>query len=312
VLQSAGVSGAADGSGSEATPGAGIPIDQILINSGNTVGTVTYTITPKINGCSGTPITIVVKVNPLPYTEIEKGTVCIDAVTGDLISGYLMDTELSETAYDFQWYLLPNTTNIIGTNSSYTATIDGQYKVKIMNAVTGCSDEFIIDVAKANPAQSATYIVSNYFEDNQAITVIVNGNGIYEYELDHSGIWQTSNVFPHVLPGEHTVTIRDTKGCTDIVLEHIRTIGYPHFFTPNGDGYNETWNIPSLKDDQPNAEIHIFDRYGKFIKQIIPAGNGWDGTYNGQLLPSTDYWFTVKFMENGTERIFKAHFSMKR
>jgi len=311
VVQS-GVSGAADGSASETTPGAGIPINQVLTTTGTTVGTVTYTITPINNGCSGAPITVVVKVNPLPYANIEKGTVCIDAVTGDLVSGYPMETGLNEANYDFQWYFLPNTTDVIGTNSSYTATEAGQYKVKIMNAVTGCSKEFIIDVSESNPAQSATYIVTNYFEDNQAITVIVNGNGIYEYELDHSGEWQLSNVFPHVLPGEHTVAIRDTKGCTDIVLEHIWTIGYPHFFTPNGDGYNETWNISSLKDTQPNAEIHIFDRYGKLIKQIIPNGNGWDGTYNGQLLPSTDYWFTVKFMENGAERIFKAHFSMKR
>ncbi|ESU20946.1 hypothetical protein FEDK69T_27300 [Flavobacterium enshiense DK69] len=90
------------------------------------------------------------------------------------------------------------------------------------------------------------------------------------------------------------------------------TIGYPRFFTPNGDGYNDTWNIWSLSNDQPNAEIHIFDRYGKLVKQIVPGGNGWDGLFNGQTLPSTDYWFTVKYKENGAEKIFKAHFSMKR
>jgi gliding motility-associated-like protein len=38
---------------------------------------------------------------------------------------------------------------------------------------------------------------------------------------------------------------------------------------------------------------------------------GWDGTYNGQLLPSTDYWFTVQYQEQGTKE-FKAHFSLKR
>ena len=91
-------------------------------------------------------------------------------------------------------------------------------------------------------------------------------------------------------------------------------IGYPHFFTPNGDGINDTWNVWDLSDDQPNAEILIFDRYGKLIKQIIPGGNGWNGTYNGHELPSTDYWFTIRFKDgpNLEERIFKSHFSLKR
>jgi valyl-tRNA synthetase len=41
-------------------------------------------------------------------------------------------------------------------------------------------------------------------------------------------------------------------------------------------------------------------------------GVGWDGTFNGEALPSTDYWFTVEYEENGESKIFKAHFSLKR
>ncbi|HLF53229.1 T9SS type B sorting domain-containing protein, partial [Flavobacterium sp.] len=64
---------------------------------------------------------------------------------------------------------------------------------------------------------------------------------------------------------------------------------------------------------QPNAKIYIFDRYGKLIKQISPTGTGgWDGTYNGQLMPSSDYWFTVDYLETGVNKVFKAHFSLKR
>jgi gliding motility-associated-like protein len=44
---------------------------------------------------------------------------------------------------------------------------------------------------------------------------------------------------------------------------------------------------------QPGAKISIFDRYGKLLKQISSTGAGWDGTYNGYLMPSDDYWFTV-------------------
>ncbi|MET0945560.1 MAG: T9SS type B sorting domain-containing protein, partial [Flavobacterium sp.] len=72
---------------------------------------------------------------------------------------------------------------------------------------------------------------------------------------------------------------------------------------------HDTWNIVGLGSD---AKIYIYDRYGKLIKQISPSGLGWDGTYNGQPLSSTDYWFTVEYLEAGGTKIFKAHFSMKR
>jgi gliding motility-associated-like protein len=48
------------------------------------------------------------------------------------------------------------------------------------------------------------------------------------------------------------------------------------------------------------------------IKEISPLGTGWDGTFNTKDLPSTDYWFKVFFTEDGAERIFKSHFSLKR
>jgi len=74
---------------------------------------------------------------------------------------------------------------------------------------------------------------------------------------------------------------------------------------------NDYWIIVGL-DKEINTKIHIFDRQGKLIKQISPASKGWDGTYNGNLMPSTDYWFTVDYPEAGVTKQFKAHFSLKR
>ncbi|RTY87000.1 T9SS type B sorting domain-containing protein, partial [Flavobacterium sp. GSN2] len=55
------------------------------------------------------------------------------------------------------------------------------------------------------------------------------------------------------------------------------------------------------------------DRYGKLLKQLSPINStGWDGTFNGQPLFSTDYWFTVDYTEKGANKVFKAHFSLKR
>jgi len=154
-------------------------------------------------------------------------------------------------------------------------------------------------------------VVSNYFDDVQVITVLASGPGEYLYQIDY-GPLQESNVFQDVTAGLHTITVYDKNNCGPPMSDpNIMVINYPPFFTPNGDGYNDTWNITGLSD-QPDSRIFIFDRYGKLIKEISPAGTGWDGTYNGALMPSTDYWFTVDYLENAASKQFKAHFSLKR
>ena len=95
------------------------------------------------------------------------------------------------------------------------------------------------------------------------------------------------------------------------MIEQIQVINYPHYFTPNGDGYHDTWNIVGF-EGQPNTKIYIFDRFGKLLKQISSTGLGWDGKYNGVLMPSTDYWFTVDYMEQNATKQFRAHFTLKR
>ncbi|MDA0758249.1 MAG: T9SS type B sorting domain-containing protein [Bacteroidetes bacterium] len=45
------------------------------------------------------------------------------------------------------------------------------------------------------------------------------------------------------------------------------------------------------------------------MKELDTLSNGWNGTYNGNPMPSTDYWFRVQ-LQDGRE--FKSHFSLVR
>ena len=168
-------------------------------------------------------------------------------------------------------------------------------------------------VIKSGPAVpiGEGFTVTNAFSDNQTLTVTVEGFGEYTYSLDGGPFLANDGIFPNITPGAHTVVVHDENSCTDDLVLEVFAINYPHFFTPNGDGYNDTWNITTLASDL-SAKIYIFDRYGKLIKQISPSGEGWNGTFNGKELPSSDYWFTVFYLENGTNKEFKAHFSLKR
>mgnify|MGYP006156890383 FL=1 len=163
------------------------------------------------------------------------------------------------------------------------------------------------NVTSVTPASGINVTQTGYFSGNATLVVdVTGGTGTLMYSLDEGSL-QESNVFTNVSVGPHTITVIDTQGCTYFTYD-VFVIGYPQYFTPNGDGHNDTWFITGLQDTDI---IYIFDRYGKLIKQLR-GEEGWDGTYNQELLPSTDYWFTIDYLENGTKKQFKAHFAMKR
>ncbi|RZJ64615.1 MAG: T9SS type B sorting domain-containing protein, partial [Flavobacterium sp.] len=104
------------------------------------------------------------------------------------------------------------------------------------------------------------------------------------------------------------------NSCGSITIIDVRTVDYPKFFTPNGDGYHDTWNITGMGDEDTATSVSIFDRFGKLVKQISTSNesDGWDGTMNGSQLPADDYWFTIEYSEDGVTKEFKSHFSLKR
>ncbi|CAN1560602.1 Gliding motility-associated, C-terminal domain [Flavobacteriaceae bacterium] len=297
-----GVSGASNGSGNT--------ISQTLETTGNTVGTAIYIVKPTLNSCYGAPITISATVNPLPKPEINDGIICADA-SGIPLRTFTLDSGLNAVDYTFQWYL--NGILESGTAGTLEAFSAGNYSVIATNILTGCiSVEVFATVTASIPATSISAVGTVAFDENGTIIVTALAtNPNYEYALDY-GALQSSNVFTNVNPGNHTVMVTDIYGCTNLSTT-ISIIGYPTYFTPNGDGINDFWNIIGL-ENQPSAKIYIFDRHGKLIKQISSKSSGWDGTYNGALLTTSDYWFTIEYIEPLTTdlKIFKSHFSLKR
>lgn len=253
------------------------------------------------------PVTIIV--HRIPEPTPEDGIVCVESETGNLLNPFTIVSGLSSSTHTFEWYL--DTSLIAGaTGSTLQVTQPGIYSVIATSNATGCSSEPTTAVVLASEPASIDFTVSMAFSSTNSITVNATGvGGNYEYSLD-GGPFQDSPTFDNVASGTHMVTVRDKNGCGTVTGE-ILVINYPKFFTPNGDGHNETWNINDL-DSQLNAVIYIYDRYGKLLSQIYPSKNGWDGFYNGRPMPSSDYWFTVTYEENNQTKEFKSHFSLKR
>jgi gliding motility-associated-like protein len=184
----------------------------------------------------------------------------------------------------------------------------GTYHVTLTNA-NNCSKIKTFTIIASGIAIIEDIII-NDFQENNTATIQISSSSVGDYEFSLDGInYQDSNVFSNLNAGEYIVYVQDKNGC-GIVFEKFYILDYPNYFTPNGDGYNDTWFIDNLdKRNLENSIISIFDRYGKLLKQINGSGEGWNGTFNETNLPSTDYWFEIKLTN---EKIIKGHFSLKR
>jgi len=171
--------------------------------------------------------------------------------------------------------------------------------------------EFDITVS-TGPTNFDANVISENFANTHQILATATGADQYLFSLD-TGEFQASGLFNNVHAGLHTVTITDSNSCFKEIVELV-IIDYPRFFTPNGDGINDCWNISAV-EELVFANITIFDRYGKELVQFNQDSKGWDGLYNGNPLPANDYWFKVLYSEKkpkGVQREFIAHFSIKR
>jgi gliding motility-associated-like protein len=263
---------------------------------------------------------------PVITSNTGSNIACVNWNGTAVNNNLILDSGITAPNYTFNWYadgnLIPgaNSATYPVTDIAAASVVYTVEAVSVTPPLLGCVSDITaastFEVVRSGAAANITYTVTNAFEEYQIITVTNEGYGVYEYSLD-DGPRQASNVFENVSLGTHTIYVWDVLSpdgysCGVVPIQEVQVIDYPHYFTPNGDGFHDKWNVSGLFNYANTTKIYIFDRFGKLIKQISSAGDGWDGTYNGQLLPATDYWFTVDYPEQGTMKQFKAHFALKR
>jgi len=257
--------------------------------------------------CNATTI-IPFVVNPVPTINLAGDElVCsnLPTFTKVIDAGLLYSSLISNYSYAWDFNGIP----IAGeTNYNLTVNTEGIYTVQVLNN-QGCFRTRKIAVSASDIAKITNIDIVD-LADSNSITVSVTGLGDYVYGLDdENGSYQTENIFNNVSAGIHTVFVKDLNGC-GIVPKEVAVLGIPNYFTPNEDGFNDFWNIKGANAVfNEKTTIHIFDRFGKLIKQISPMNQGWDGTFIGRQMPASDYWYSIQ-LEDG--RILKGHFALKR
>ncbi|MDR2121549.1 MAG: T9SS type B sorting domain-containing protein [Flavobacteriaceae bacterium] len=249
------------------------PIPSTFISGNTTIYGVFYD-----SSLCGKVLQVHVTVLPYAGKDVEeKISVCPGSISPD--------TPLTLTAipgYSSYMWNTGETTDFLVVSKA------GTYSVKIFSN-EGCSftQTFII-------THSTVPKITQIIADGSTLTAVTDIEGNFEFSLD--GIhWQNSPFFTQLSSGTYTIQVRTSD--SQCLGESGQAVIFfiPNFFSPNGDGINDTWNISGF-DIYPEARIKIFNRYGKLLFDQKPDGKlfQWNGKINGSILSQGTYWYIIK------------------
>ena len=198
-------------------------------------------------------------------------------------------------------------------NSTRTAIISkgGEYSVTATSTSMCTTTKTFMVLESSIPKIDTITIFDNL--PNNRVSVVVSGDGDYEFALDNNPFVDSNelngHIFYHVKEGLHVIKINDKNGCTPIIEREIVVIRFPKYISPNEDGVNDTFYILG-GDDLFVLTTTIFDRYGKVIT-VLNQNEKWHGTYLGKVANPNDYWFIAKFTDRqGEIHERKGNFSL--
>lgn len=281
--------------------------DGTLFHEGNTINIEPTEVSSNkvyevryINKCE-TKADIIIKTNPL-VGDIKGSDAICEGAQGKLDAS-------SYGAITYEW-----TANgeVVGSSASLTVqpketTI---YNLEMTRENCKASDSYEMQVTTL---PVITSIDSVGIRDREIVMEPGKGTGTFYYWVDVESSKATNNLVYNLTFAKHVVYVRDENGCeTSMPFEVIAPpIVVPEFFTPNGDGINDTWVVETLREVYPESKVQIFDRYGKMMTEYNGGeSDGWDGNYQGKAMPSTDYWYVIDIEE--IDRQYTGHFTLIR
>ncbi|MDH3381863.1 MAG: T9SS type B sorting domain-containing protein [Flavobacteriaceae bacterium] len=249
--------------------------------------TTNYYVEAFNNGCSnGIRVPVIATVNIPPVTSDEFVEICENSFLE-------LDAQLTDVTYEWSTGEM---------NQIIQISNPGTYTVKLTDNIAHCSSIKTFFVEQINNPKIQEIII-----DYNMGTILTVENGTYEYSIDNIN-FQDSPIFNNLKGGEINFYVRELNGCGSDVKK-MMVLVIPKFITPNDDAFNDFFEIEGLSR-YPEASILIFDRFGKILLNQKINSLKWNGTYNGNQLPSSDYWYILYISDEFPAK--KGHFTIKR
>ena len=200
--------------------------------------------------------------------------------------------------YYYFWNHSGETTQSVTVNPAVTTT----YTVRVSDECQTFYVEGQVTVNVVKP--NADFIVSSHTTmEDLPITFqnLTTGGDTYYWTFGDGH--NSTEVHPNNTysdPGDYTVTLIATNeiGCKDTVVKVITIheeywVYIPNTFTPDGNIYNNTFEISTVNIAE--IDVQIFNRWGQMVFHTNKLRDSWDGTYNDLLCPDGTYTYKVKY-----------------
>ncbi len=252
--------------------------------------------------CEQTDYILVTVEQPVEYTMPENVIMC----EGDNVQLKISGAP-SSTLYEWR---VSGETEILGKSATLKVSPEATttYEVTLQHGVCpAIKEEVQVEISSA---PRITEIVNIKLREVEILTESGYGTEPFMYKVDNEE-FTGENPLTVKRYGLHTYTVKDVNGCeaSQKATLDAPAINPPPYFTPD-ENERSTWEVPGLAESYPDAVISIYDRFGKKLVEMKATEGGWDGTYNGKKMPTTDYWYEINVEE--IDKIYVGHFTLLR
>lgn len=203
---------------------------------------------------------------------------------------------------DYYWYINDQLVAVTQSNDFETSALKNG---DVLSVTTTCFEYCIVEIADTSAPFAVVTITVDAGPD---FTINAGGSVVLQGSTSESSHFWTPSftlsnpglLSPIAQPDETTYYyLSATNGActvTDEAVVYVNDkLSITNTFTPNGDGYNDTWEIPSL-EQYSNCFVEIYDRWGQSIFQTTGynAKKAWDGKHKGKLLEAGVYFYVIE------------------
>lgn len=303
-------------------------IDAVLIQAGNPCDASSYTGLDCVNGANGNLTLSAGGLLPQSYYYVQVNGEDLSNCTFEIMaSGEAIEPHMiimgdsahcsveagTITVTSVSWGQSPYIYTLDGhsqTTNVFEGVAVGNYEILVEDAL-GCihpayaTVEEQNNVLVADAGEGATLIVG---ETRNLVGVGTGSGSAWSPITNLTGQYPNEVVFTATAPGsyQYVFTTWTDEQCsasdtiTIIVLPPLKVF---NAFTPNGDGFNDTWTILNASY-YDNLVVSVFSRWGQVVHRSkgYPAGEEWDGTSDGKDLPVGVYYYVLELNTEGDKK----------